>query len=535
MNPLTQEQINTAKSFTAEQKEMYNRFRSAGISPQSAFNSIVDKNPQQTQKKEDNIFTGENSLVQNVSESVVNALNPKKLFQEVGQNIDRYGAARGIIGAPLSAAAQLGRGVGGVVGAVAETVDDLTGEIVSDAVNPLIQRAVQSDLGQQVIRGAENIDRATLGIASDVFDASELLGVAGAFRALPKQAARTVASEAVESSVRRGTRGLRDFMPTVVDTVVEGGLEAIDAVRKIPEGIANSAKRSIDRRIERIAFSEPLKAQENIVDLYKKAIVPGVKKKAKTISNISKIENDVKIAVPELAKKYDVENIEDFANAISSEKRDIFQNIEAGLQEAGDAGRAINTKTIVDELDSLLNSERAEFSSALRTSIQKAKNELIDQTPDGQFIQYKNVSPRGAQDIIADINARLQSYYRGAASGTNADVIVDNLVVNNLKKAVDDVVENLGEGSFAQLKRRYAALKSMEDDVVHRAVFEAQKGRGLSDLTDIMSAGDIVAGSLDPAFLLRGASQFLTKEVIKSLTDKDELVRQMFLYGKNLN
>jgi hypothetical protein len=75
----------------------------------------------------------------------------------------------------------------------------------------------------------------------------------------------------------------------------------------------------------------------------------------------------------------------------------------------------------------------------------------------------------------------------------------------------------------------------MEDDVVHRAVYEAQKGGGLADLTDVLSAGDVVAGAFSPAFLARGVSQFFTKEVLKELNSKDELVRQMFLYGKNLD
>lgn len=317
------------------------------------------------------------------------------------------------------------------------------------------------------------------------------------------------------------------------DNFIEGAMKTIENVRAVPEAISVRAKQAIDRRIVRVAKSDPAQASENILDLYKKAVVPGVKKKNKTIANIEKIDESIKRAVPELAKKYEVEDLQDFAAAISLEKKAIFAEIEKGLEAAGEAGKVVDMTPIVKELDELLASERAEFSQPLRNAIARARKELVSEVDGVETI--KSISPTGAQDLIADLNAQLQSYYRGSTSGTAADVTVDTLVVNNLRQSVDDIVDDLGEGSFAELKSRYADLKRMEDDVVHRAVFEAQKGSGLSGLTDISSAGDFAAGALSPAFLAKGVAQFFTKEVLKSLSDKDELVRQMFLYGKNLD
>lgn len=318
------------------------------------------------------------------------------------------------------------------------------------------------------------------------------------------------------------------------DNFIEGSIKTIENVRAIPEAISVRAKQAIDRRIVRIAKNDPVLAQEKILDLYKKGVVPGVKKKNKTIANIEQIDESIKRAVPDLAKKYEVEDLQDFAGAISLEKKAIFKEIEKGLVAAGDEGRVIDMTPIVKELDALLESERADFSQPLKNAIARARKELVTEGADGAET-IKSISPSGAQDLIADLNSQLQSYYRGSTPGTAADVTVDNLVVNQLRTQVDSVVDDLGEGSFKELKSRYADLKRMEDDVVHRAVFESQKGGGLSDLTDISSAGDIVAGSLSPAFLAKGVTQFFTKEVMKSLNDKDELIRQMFLYGKNLD
>lgn len=324
------------------------------------------------------------------------------------------------------------------------------------------------------------------------------------------------------------------------DGAIDSAVKTVDNIKKVPEAISDRAKESINRRIVRTAQNSPEDAKKNMLDLYKRGIVPGVKKKNKTITNIDKIDEAIVRTIPALAKKtddvgefvYNVNNVEDFARVISREKKDIFSKIEKGLEEAGESGRVINLKPIVDELDEIIKSERGNLTPELARSAEKAIARFTDDV-DGVLVP-KDVSPGAAQDLIADLNAQLQAYYRGSTSGTVADVTVDNLIVNNLRTLTDDVVKDLGDGRFKDLKSQYADLKKMEDDVVHRAVFEKQKGGGLADLTDISSAGDVIAGVIDPAFMARGIAQFLTKEVTKSLTNKDELIRQMFFYGRNL-
>jgi len=373
-------------------------------------------------------------------------------------------------------------------------------------------------------------------------DVDERNAVENSIRDIEELLQREDAPTVVESYLE-GIRGRVDgaagagvgIIEKLSDNFVDKSIKTVENIKAVPAAAATRIKQSTDRRIVRIAKAEPEKAKESILDLYKRSIVPGVKKKNKTIPNIEKINESVVRAVPVLAKKYDVQDLEDFAAAIAVEKKAIFKEIEKGLEAAGKEGRAVDMTEVVKQLDELAASERAEFSQPLKDAIARARKELVTEGVDGAEETIKTISPSGAQDLIADLNAQLQSYYRGSTSGTAADVTVDNLVVNILRQNVDDIVEDLGDGSFAQLKSRYTDLKRMEDDVVHRAVFEAQKGGGLSDLTDVLSAGDVVAGAFSPAFMAKGVSQFFTKEVLKELNSKDELVRQMFLYGKNLD
>lgn len=551
MNPQTPTQI---PQLTDEQKKQYNTYRAAGMPPERAL-AIATKDSDNTynpaiEEGLDNILFGEKSLTSAVGKGLKEAATGG--FKEVYDDTKKYGAGFALLKSPLSMVAGAGRGVGDIVGGVFETADDLTGEVVSNTINPTIEAAIQSDLGQKVIGAGQAIDEAGRGIPSDILDSLNLLGVtavvkggtANTFKNAIINKAKTTLG-AVDDVAGTTGKNLKDFIKAPVqkttDAALEAGIKVVENVKKIPEAISTAAKEAVDRKIVSVATENPELAKKNILDLYKRGIVPGVKKKNKTVANIENIDEAIQRTVPRLAQKtdeagefvYDVQNIEDFARTISLEKKDIFSKIEKGLTEAGESGKVLDTKSIVDELDVLLKSERAEFSSDLRRAIEKAKEELIIKNPDGS-ITPKTISPSGAQDLLADINAQLQSFYRGSTPGTNADVIVNNLIANNLRKNIDDVVENLGDGSFKDLKNQYGDLKKMEDDVVHRAVFEAQKGSGLSDFTDVLSAGDVLAGAVDPAFLAKGVGQYLTKELIKSLSDKDELIRQMFLYGKML-
>ncbi len=656
-------------NLTPEQKTQYNTYRAAGLSPERALAIATKDSDNQfnpaLEAGVDNILFGKKSLTDSVIRGVTEAVTGGA--REIGQDIEKYGGGFAALKAPLSLAAGVGRGVGTIFAGGAETIDDLTGEVVSDWATPYVNEAVNSDVGQYMLQKASEWNESGRGIPGDILDVTNLLGVtaiakSGVAKTIKESIVKS-ADDIVETGARISRSGnkLADFVPKpkvkaspsiqkidvnlrniekiletkldnrevvnalddiraeialgnsstfstdvtsrldeilkqnsdneidfsklapqeresieiyikeiegvlnqpdaakTVEDFLSGGLGRVDniadksvnvienfsddfidstlrtveKVKSVPAAFSGKVKQAIDRRIVRVATNDPAQASENMLNLYKKAIVPGVKKKNKTIANVKSIDAAIQRSVPQLAKKYQVEDLEDFARAIDSEKRAIFSDIDKGLKAAGEEGRTVDMRPIVDELDKLSKSERAEFSKPLRDAIKRARAELVDELEDGTTVP-KTVSPSGAQDIIADLNAQLQSYYRGSTPGTNADVIVDNLVVNNLRKSTDNIVDDLGEGSFKELKGRYADLKKMEDDVVHRAVFEAQKGGGLADISNIISAGNITAGSLNPAFLAKGVAQFATKEVLKSLNDKDELVRQMFLYGKNI-
>lgn len=677
MNPST----NTPQ-LDEKQKKQYNAYRAEGMTPERALSLTLQTADQKYSPLSDvgldRLFFGKGGMVNEVAGGIVDAFTFKGAKEQYQADRNKFqstadpsidpdiGGVRAQAGkdyanakAPLTYGAAFAKGIGRSIFGVLETADDLTGEVVSGTAKPVVDSAVNSDVGQYLIEKAVDFNDKNDGVPGDILELTDLLGAAELIKnPLQKGTAQSIRDSLVKNtrrvvdqgidSTRKVSRLADYFKPTtfanpiaqqiddgfkgiegilaknakenvdvagqladikamireggfeqkfmasfddifpedlpledrnnlidyikkideavnqdgasdVIENYLSGALTQIDSaaagavsiterlsdaaidktlktvenVRAVPEAIAGRISQANDRRIVRIATSNTEEALNNIVELYKKGIVPGVKKKNKTIATINEIDEAIKRTVPELAKKYDVQDIEDFANVISLEKKAIFSQIDEGLKAAGEAGKQIDLTPIIAQLDELAKSERANFSTPLKNAIDRARAELVVETPDGQVI-VKKISASGAQDLIADLNQALQPQYRGAR--TNADDVVDFLVVNNLRKLTDDIVEDLGSGKFKDLKAQYADLKKMEDDVVHRAVFEAQKGNGLtSNIADVTSAADVAAGAFSPAFLARAAGGFLTKEVTKALNDKNELVRQMFLYGKNVD
>jgi hypothetical protein len=652
MNP-----TNNIPQLNEKQKKQYNTYRATGMPPERALSLSLQEADQKYSPLStlglDNIIFGKGGLINEVAGGITDAVTAKGAREKYEQDIANFGQEYADNKKPLTYGSKIGKGVGRAAFSFIETADDIFGEAVSDTLAPVLDDAVNSDVGQYLIKQATDFNDRNAGVPAEILDTLDLFGLT----ALPRKASvqsirdsvlkngKRMVDQGIDSSrgvsrladyfkptapnnpivtqIDEGFKGIQEILTTgtraqdtamidrldeiktmirngnleerilpmiddfdltpeeqnlfreyiknideavnqegaadaveayltgaldnidsaaagavsiterLSDTAIDRTLKTVENIKAVPGAIADRVKTANDRRIVRIATTNTDEALNNILQLYKTGIVPGVKKKNKTIATINQIDEAVKRVVPELAKKYDVEDLEDFANVISLEKKAIFSQIDEGLQAAGKAGRDLDLQPIIDELDKLLTSERASFSSPLRKAIERAKKELVVETPGGDIV-VKKISASGAQDLIADLNAALQPQFRGAR--TNADDVVDFLVVNNLRKLTDDLVDDLGSGSFKDLKAQYADLKKLEDDVVHRAVFEAQKGNGLSSsIADVSSAADLAAGAFSPAFLARSAGGFITKEVTKALNDKNELVRQMFLYGRNVD
>lgn len=190
---------------TPEQKEQYNRYRAEGLPQDQAlriatqdtdnkFNPVLEAGTQNA----DGVLFGKNSL----SSSVIGGVKEAAIggFREVYDDTKKYGAGVALAKSPLSLLAGVGRGVGEVIGGVAETADDLTGEVVSNAATPYMEKLAGSERFQGFVQKAQDFDEATFGVGGDVLDVLNLAGVAGGVKAAGSQTVKNAFKAAASKS-----------------------------------------------------------------------------------------------------------------------------------------------------------------------------------------------------------------------------------------------------------------------------------------------------------------------------------------------
>lgn len=198
MNPLTQEQVNIAKTFTDDQKNSYSQLRTNGVPIQEAFTIVA--NAYANKQKEDK------TLIEGLGGAAKEALTGG--IRRTGEIAQKYGTSEAISRLPLSIAAGLGAGVGQAVGAVLETADDITGEAISGAIQPTLEKVVTSPTGQKIIQGLSQFNEATKGVAGDVLDASNLIGL-GALKSAPAKALRQNITSKIKTGVSKVTEPIK--------------------------------------------------------------------------------------------------------------------------------------------------------------------------------------------------------------------------------------------------------------------------------------------------------------------------------------
>lgn len=186
METLTQEQIKIAQTFSESLKNDYNQLRTNGIPIQEAF-SIVSKSqasikPEEKWSKKltntyevlfDSKEKGNKSLYRGLDDAAKEAFTGG--IREIKEINEKYGTRAAIERAPLSILSGVGRGVGQAWGSVFETADDLTGQVVSGAVKPIITKALETERGQNFLKNAQFINEKSEGIFGDLLDVSNLI------------------------------------------------------------------------------------------------------------------------------------------------------------------------------------------------------------------------------------------------------------------------------------------------------------------------------------------------------------------------
>lgn len=297
-------------------------------------------------------------------------------------------------------------------------------------------------------------------------------------------------------------------IPAIIKQILPKHIDG--AVKKtIKEGIKKGVRPYVSTKgqtaAQRTAYYEKAQdAVESIID--NKAILQFTDDAGKTIKG-------------QLPK-----SLEQFQDSIHQTKTAIFEQYDALAKQAGQRGAQVNLKSIADDLveiadDNVLKTERPEVIKYVQDKMKR-------------YIDKDTYTAIEAQKAITALNDNLQSFYKNPSYDTASKAYVDSLIVNRLRKSLDNVIEETTDAGYQALKNKYGALKSIERDVSRRAVTDARKNvKGLvENLSDVSTGAMAVHGllSMNPQTIAAAATAKGLTAWRKRLLDPNRTISKMF-------
>lgn len=218
--------------------------------------------------------------------------------------------------------------------------------------------------------------------------------------------------------------------------------------------------------------------------------------------------------------------VDEFSQAIKQTKQSIYDRYTAIAKEAWQTTN-VDTSDIVKDLRKQLNNKewRAGQSEATIAKMEKWIRDLEELN--------NTMSIEWAQAKVQELNQKIQAFLKNQNPNDVSPNAVDGLVLNGLKKSIDDAIEKAGLDSeeYIQLRNIYRQLKSIESDVNHRAVVYGRQNPqslvdSMSDLQTIDAIADIFANPIWWTVKLLKTKAF--KTLAKDRNNSNKIVENMF-------
>lgn len=219
-------------------------------------------------------------------------------------------------------------------------------------------------------------------------------------------------------------------------------------------------------------------------------------------------------------------NMEEFWQALTQTKSSVYNEYNKIAQEAW-VTTNVSTENITSELKKLLKDKewRVWKDNATISKIEKWISDLDE--------LWNSLSVEWTQSKIQELNQKLQAFLKNPNPNDVTANAVDGLVLNGLKRSIDDAIENawLDSQKYVQLRNIYRQIKTIEKDVNHRAVVDARKNPQwlldtMSDLQTIDAIADIFQNPI--WWTVKLIKTKWLKKIIGDKNDPNKMIEKLF-------
>lgn len=423
--------------------------------------------------------------------------------EKVGQMIGRQtagGVVEGIKNIPTMAALTAGQAAGAVGDIAGEglvsTYKTVVPEATQQAISGGISALLNTKIGQQGVKALQSGGEVYSKFKSAYPDAALALeGAANIATALPVTKGTTLAA-------KEGRNILGDVSASV----------SAPAKNKLAQVITQGYEKGVRPTVSgKGTFTKGSQAAQKAEEAVKEII-----SRKGSLSLTDEFGDVVQGETPK--------NLKQFAEAIEQTKRGIYNEYSSMASAAGEAGVVFDTKPILDNLNKVSTDVK------YNPQIRKYAESLMDEVG-----ELKGQTPDVIEARIADLNKSLQGFYEGRVGKAKAEV--DASVARLMREQLDNDITSAISPGYQDLKNKYGAIKSIEKEVNQRAtVFARQNQKGIADLSDIFTGGEIVGGAAsllagNPAgagSILSGIAGKMVKGRIKDINNADNIIKNMF-------
>jgi hypothetical protein len=463
-------------------------------------------------------------VIQSGERRFAQAAEPSKVPRVMREAGAIAGAAGDVLFSPITAATNLPANIEGLPETT--TVGDVAGGMynrflqtnpIAKAAQNIGSRFAQTELGKNLYGFSQTPEGKAL---------TETVGGAAMLAGAKLPTAEPIKTGAEIAGTVTGINKLRK----VVSEGATGIIDIADVDKSILKGVSKGIKPTVVGK----------KTMKRVADFYDNANV--------SMKTIAENKDKIKLIDENGEALHHPRSASELAQAIDQTKKVIYKEYHDMATAAGEGGAKFEVQPIIDELTKItgdgtyetllgsgLSQEQAliqakkigsaipDFGKSVR--VRKYASEIKN-----EISELQGQSPEVIESRISELNSSLQNYYANPDRINKAKAAVDASTAALMRKMLDEKITSLQGEGYQELKNQYGALTNIEKEVNHRAIINARKNvKGLPDLTDIFTGGELLAGLLTghPSMVIKGATGIGIKELYKKLTNPDRFIEKM--------
>lgn len=288
-----------------------------------------------------------------------------------------------------------------------------------------------------------------------------------------------------------------------------------------------------------------------IKEVVMRGLQPTSTKKLKMHGGVKKYEDNLMAVMEDISRNRDsieiindegvrvekkIENYIQFGDAVEQRKKEYYKEYNDALLETQGAGAMFDpgTKFTTRKGDSLSAIEILEDMST-----NKKFNHDVRSAAKDRLEKIKGDGPLTLEEAQERVKAYNESYdsYMYGRGGSKADAAIDVTLADAINRSLDEQIVSATGKEYRGLRKKFGALKEVEEDVQHRALHERKKadknivGRfsEVNAIRDLVGMG--MSGWVGGA---KAGATLLGSFADKVLTDKNRMLRQGFSYMDRL-